>query len=105
MSIKSPSLKDQTGAFTFASAEKLEDFNGRGQRYTAAAADGGQTERLAAFFHGMNERHHDPASRRSHRMSQTNAAAVDIGNLPFQSQFFFAADILTGKRFIEFNQL
>ncbi len=38
-------------------------------------------------------------------MAQTDARAVDVGDLAVQAKLFFAADILGRKGFVDFDQI
>ena len=61
--------------------------------------------RLAALLHGVHQRDHDAGAGRPHRVAETDARAVDVGDLPVQAQLLLAAEILGGEGLVDLDQL
>ena len=68
------------------------------------AAQGGQSQAFAPFLHGVKQGDHDPGAGGADRVAQPDAGAVDIGDVPIQPEFPFAAYVLGGKGFVDFHE-
>ncbi len=83
---------------------RLKHFDGAGHGNAAAAAQGGKAQRVAAFFHGMDQGDHDSCACCAYRMAKSDAGAVDVGDLAVQAKLFFTADVLGRKGFVDLDQ-
>ncbi|OGU57265.1 MAG: hypothetical protein A2X64_10940 [Ignavibacteria bacterium GWF2_33_9] len=82
----------------------LHHFNGAGHGHAAAAAEGGKAQGLFPFFHGIHEGDHDSGAGGAHGMAEADAGTVDVGDFPVQTQFFFAAQVLSCKGLVDFDE-